>query len=306
MATITVYLDDSAEEKRRKRRRLVEVLIVIALIPIAGKVMKNARAATITSEQRRIDATTTRDKIEDAGERVTPALGGTPSIMVGPPSPPRLDVDPLALDFGRREVGSGSRAKIVTIRNAGGFPLELTLKPNERDFLISESCGRSLAAGESCAAAVVFVPSREGRRGEQLRIAGRGEQKIVTLSGSGFAARTQTVDPQPPPPPPDTPRCAANLQPLTEPAHIHFVGGGRRTIAISNPHACPIRIEAIEMVNAENANKKVRGYRLEGDASCKKILQPKDRCTFDVIASSSFFYTLYARVNVRASVVNTP
>ena len=296
MTAITVYIDDSAEERRRRRQRLLEIVIALALIPPAAKLFAPTTHATT-----RLRYITTKETVY-----VQNALFNSPEPL-GPPPPPRLTVGPSFLEFGAHEIGRSAPAQIVTIGNAGGYSLHVSLKSNSNDFLVTDTCRN----GAPCAAAVVFAPAVQGRREAQLLVTGFGETKIVKLSGLATATTSSSK------PTEKTPiattsgisitatPCAENLQAIIDPGAIHFNGTGRRTITITNPHPCPLRIEAIELVNANDPKRDARGYRLEGDAACKTLLRPYEHCSFDVIASA-IWYTLHARVNVKSTVANEP
>jgi hypothetical protein len=301
MAAITVYIDDSAEERRRRRRRLIEIVILLALIPAAAKMLEAENPPIVRTRVRTVTKTVYRDKIVHDS-------GASQDI----PLPPRVAVEPSLLHFAHCDVGSGTPAQLVKIRNAGGHSLDVALRSTSKDFVITDSCG----GGPPCAAAVVFTPSTEGPRNGQLLISGNGMTETVQLSGIATARRIGggPSDPQPQQhPQPSTisvslsgSQCPDILQPVIEPAAVHFTGSGRRTITIWNPHPCPLRVTEIELVNADDPKRPAHGYRLEeGYAACKTLLAPQQRCAFDVV-TSGIFYTLHARVNVRSVPAPTP
>jgi hypothetical protein len=297
VAAITVYIDDSAEERRRRRRRLFEIIILLALIPAVAKMLEAENPPIVRTRVVRV--TVYRDKI---------GSGESQDI----PPPPRVAVEPSLLHFAHCDVGSGTPAQLVKIRNAGGHSLDVALRSTGKDFVITDGCG----GGPPCTAAVVFAPSAEGRRSGQLLISGNGMTETVQLSGIA-TARTIGGGGRPDPHLPQHPQpsttsvslsgsqCPDTLQPVIEPASVHFTGSGRRTITIRNPHPCPLKITAIDLVNADDPKRLPHGYRLDGDAACKTVLAPQGHCAFKVV-TSGIFYTLHARVNIRSVPASTP
>jgi hypothetical protein len=290
MAEITVFIDDSAEQKRRRRQRWIEFAIVLLFLPILS--LFSERSST-----RQLTVGTQTSKTVDHIEKIIVERQGPPSPMfvpvpgptpvpgphTSPPQPPpplSFAVSPSALHFGARDLP----AQLVTITNASNVSLQST----SNDFLVTNNC----TGGAPCTAAVVFSPAKEGSREGELRVTSGSETKTVRLSGVTVVTQ---------PPPPHLPRCATNLQPAIDPPNIHFTGKGRRTIVLSNPHACPLRIDAIDLINTVRPSRAARGYKLEGDAACRKVLQPGERCSFDI--ATTWWFTLHANVHVKSSVV---
>jgi hypothetical protein len=289
MAEITVFIDDSAEQRRRKRQRWLELALVLVLLPILPVLSSRQPAAPAVRQlvvgPIRADTTNTTDTTDttdttstDTVSTTTADTTVTPVVVHERPQP--LAVTPAAIHFNAR----GLPAQIITIKNAE----RVALKPSGSDFLITDNCN----AGPPCVAAVVFAPVSEGRRDGELRVVGNHGVKIVRLSGF-----TPVTPPPPPPPPPCT-----GKQPAIDPPNVHFIGTGRRTITLSNPYACAIRIDAIQLMNADRPNRKASGYKLINDANCKRVLQPGERCSFDV-ATSPWHFTPRATIDVRSTVV---
>jgi hypothetical protein len=74
--------------------------------------------------------------------------------------------------------------------NIGAEPLTLTGVTTSGDFTLTTSCGATLAAGASCAAAVTFAPTAAGVRTSTVSIADNatGAPHTITLTGTGVAA----------------------------------------------------------------------------------------------------------------------
>lgn len=117
-----------------------------------------------------------------------------------PPPPAELEADPGSVDFGEIAVGAEGEARPVTVRNTGGSPatvesLALAGADAGAFALSDDRCsGRSLAAGASCTAGVVFRPRQEGVQRARLEVRASGlpqgeEAPRIALSGAGAAAR---------------------------------------------------------------------------------------------------------------------
>jgi hypothetical protein len=298
MATITLFIDDSAEDRRRKRQRWIEVAIVLVLLPVLAVLASRREGGTVpvVGTVDGTDGTNTTDKTDTTDTTTATTITDTVVTMtetsatetsVTPQKPPQpLAVTPAAMYFNAR----GLPAQLVTIKNAE----YVLLKSSGKDFLVTDNC----KDGAPCVAAVVFTPASEGRRDGELRVIGNGGTRTVRLSGF----TPVTPPPPPPPPPPPKPQCAAHMQPAIDPPQVHFIGSGRRTITLSNPHPCALRVDAINLMSADRPDRKASGYKLIGDVNCKRELQPGDRCSFDV-ATSPWHFTPRATIDLRSTVV---
>jgi hypothetical protein len=301
MSVVTVYIDDSAEERRRKRRRWIEIAILIAIfVSVQSLSRVIVRTKTITTAGRDTEATETIFVYRSLDTQDVPP-------------PPRLAVEPRVLDFGTRGAGSGSPAQLVSIRNAGGHSLRVSLRSSGGAFAVASNC----AGAVPCAAAVVFAPAVAGRHDGELLVSGGGQTRVVRLSGFATAVTprltakalswpdstvittngtntttTKTAG---------VSGCAPHIGVAIEPASIHFFGGGRRTVTLSNPHACPVSVDAITVVNADRPDRAAGGYQLTGVDGCKKILRPGESCSFVVGTAVWLRYTRHARVNVKSA-----
>jgi secreted trypsin-like serine protease len=98
-----------------------------------------------------------------------------------------IRVLPASIGFGDRLVGTQSASQRVTVTNEGGGiavmgPLNASL-----DFVVSTSCGQTLAPGASCFADVAMRPVGFGPRQGQLLVNSNsaGSPHAVDLLGSG-------------------------------------------------------------------------------------------------------------------------
>jgi hypothetical protein len=108
---------------------------------------------------------------------------------------PHVRFDPWNVDFGRVKHGTSSTMNVI-LRNPGGTPLIFSgagigiTGQNSADFVETNNCGKSLAAGAECSIAIKFTPTSRGtfcanltvvdndRRGggtQNIQLAGRGD-----------------------------------------------------------------------------------------------------------------------------------
>jgi hypothetical protein len=97
---------------------------------------------------------------------------------------PLIRLSPLTIGFGDRLLGSQSATQRVTIANVGNAPAVLSLPAiTTTDFLVTTTCGNTLAPATTCFADVLFRPVGFGPRVAQLLV--DGSQVPVNLSGTG-------------------------------------------------------------------------------------------------------------------------
>lgn len=123
---------------------------------------------------------------------VTNAPGGSRNIALtarAQPVPlPVLQVDPRAVGFGERLIGTTSSAQRVTITNVGGAEAHLSFSGPGFDFVTgANTCGATLAPQASCFADVAFRPLGAGPRVGALTVNGddAGSPHTVSLAGTG-------------------------------------------------------------------------------------------------------------------------
>jgi hypothetical protein len=98
---------------------------------------------------------------------------------------------PGALVFGSQPHGTSSVAQPVTVTNTGAVELpiqSITLAgTNPGQFLETNDCGTSVAAGTSCTIDVVFKPAVRRALAAVLNVNAGGEAgtQVVALSGTG-------------------------------------------------------------------------------------------------------------------------
>jgi hypothetical protein len=124
---------------------------------------------------------------------VSDAAGGSGEIGVHATGQaatgPLLRIQPTAIGFGDRVIGSQTSSQTITITNIGGVPATLSTAVSSIDFLISgNSCGPTLAPAASCAAQLAFRPLLGfGARSGLFIVTSNasGSPQTVTLGGTG-------------------------------------------------------------------------------------------------------------------------
>ncbi len=109
------------------------------------------------------------------------------TITVSTASGPIAQLSPSSLTFPSPAVGSTSAAQAVTLKNTGTAALNITSIATTGDFIQSNACGSSVAAGASCSISVSFQPTATGTRTGTLSLAddAPGSPQSVSLSGTG-------------------------------------------------------------------------------------------------------------------------
>jgi len=112
---------------------------------------------------------------------------------------PVIELSASSLTFGNRLVGAGAQVQSVTLRNKGGAPLAIGSFTMTGEFVQTNNCGTTVAAGESCRVDVGFLPTIPGSRFGKMTVtsnASNGTQ-VVDLGGTGcrftFFNRTQSL-----------------------------------------------------------------------------------------------------------------
>ena len=124
-----------------------------------------------------------------SGSPQTVSLSGT-----GASTAPAITVSPVSLAFGSLSVGTTSPAQTITLTNSGTAALSITSLAvsgsSASNFVESDNCGSSVAAGANCSINITFTPSASGPVTAALYIADNvsGSPQTVSLSGTGTAA----------------------------------------------------------------------------------------------------------------------
>ena len=90
------------------------------------------------------------------------------------------------VNFGGDAVGNPTVPQNVVLFNAGNGLLSIAgISLSGDDYVMSSSCGSTLASGASCMISVTFVPQVTGARSGLVTITDNAGTQRVTLSGVG-------------------------------------------------------------------------------------------------------------------------
>ncbi len=113
----------------------------------------------------------------------------TPQPAEGPP--PTASVSTSALNFGTQPIAIISSPQTVTLTNTGNSTLKTTrvevTGSSAGSFAQNNTCGKTLAAGETCRIAVLFTPGSVATQSAVLAIVDNSATSphTVSLSGKG-------------------------------------------------------------------------------------------------------------------------
>ncbi|QNI31991.1 choice-of-anchor D domain-containing protein [Alloacidobacterium dinghuense] len=127
----------------------------------------------------------------------SPTPGGGSSVAqtftispVIPPATPNAVLSATSIAFGNIAQGSASAAQSITLSNTGTAALAIGSIAAGGDFVETNTCGASLAAGAACQISVVFTPSTAEAITGALTITNNSANspQIIALSGTGVSA----------------------------------------------------------------------------------------------------------------------
>jgi Abnormal spindle-like microcephaly-assoc'd, ASPM-SPD-2-Hydin len=103
---------------------------------------------------------------------------------------PVVSLSPASLKWFKYTVGTKACCQTVTLTNRGTSTLDISGISATGDFgtkTVAQSCGSTVAAGESCIVKVSFTPTQTGTRAGALKFADNapGSPQSVSLSGTG-------------------------------------------------------------------------------------------------------------------------
>jgi len=154
------------------------------------------RTATPTASAT-VSGTATPTATPTSTATVTPTATATGATATATPSSTptpvevKLSIRPKSLRFGTLKVGTTSKPKSVTIKNAGkkkGLPVIIEMESASLSvFAVKSECVKTLAPGKSCKVSVTFTPASTTPQKGALTIFdnGIGAPQTVSLSGSG-------------------------------------------------------------------------------------------------------------------------
>jgi hypothetical protein len=90
------------------------------------------------------------------------------------------------LNFGGDSVGNPTAPQNVVLFNAGNGLLSIAgISLTGSDYLMSSSCGSTLASGASCNISVTFVPQATGPRSGVVTVTDSAGTQRISVSGVG-------------------------------------------------------------------------------------------------------------------------
>ena len=90
------------------------------------------------------------------------------------------------VNFGGDSVGNPTAPQNVVLFNAGNGLLSIAgISLTGSDYVMSSSCGGTLASGASCTITVTFLPQGTGARSGLVTITDNAGTQRITLSGVG-------------------------------------------------------------------------------------------------------------------------
>lgn len=119
------------------------------------------------------------------------AIGAPQSVSLTGSGTVSVSLSPTSLTFGPQTAGTQSAPQTISISNASTVALSLSSVwlsgPNGADFLMTDTCGSTLAAGATCSISISFLPTGLGTRVASLTLTdtGTGAPQTIPLVGTG-------------------------------------------------------------------------------------------------------------------------
>ena len=133
-------------------------------------------------------ATGTRTGVVTITDNASPATQ-TVSLTGTGVDAPVVSLSPASLTFPAQQVGTSSKAQLVTLKNTGSATLRITRITVSGDFSQTNPCGSSVAVGASCTLSVTFKPTAAGTRTGAVTITDNAtpSTQTISLTGTGTA-----------------------------------------------------------------------------------------------------------------------
>ncbi|WP_435626665.1 choice-of-anchor D domain-containing protein [Candidatus Ferrigenium straubiae] len=197
----------------------------------------------------------------------------TVSLLQGP-----VSLLPSSLTFGTQAVGTNSAAQAATLTNPGIAALSISgislVGANPGNFLQTNNCGTSLAAGATCAINVAFSPKSTGAKTAGLRVVDAAGTQQISLSGTGGVA-------------------VVGLTPASMTFANQTVGTSSlaQTATLANTGTAPMPITSISVVGANISN-------FSQTNNCGASLAVGASCAINVVFSPKAAGTMTAGLRV--------
>ena len=104
---------------------------------------------------------------------------------------PAVNLSPTSVTFGNQTVGTTSNSKAVTLTNTGSATLNLTSIAASNEFRQTNTCGSTVAAGNSCTINVSFAPANKNKRTGTITVVDNASPPTQTVSLSGTGTYVQ-------------------------------------------------------------------------------------------------------------------
>jgi hypothetical protein len=141
--------------------------------------------------------------------------GGTPNAT--------LSANPSSLTFASQAPNTTSAAQTVTVSNTGTASATSASVAVTGDYLQTNTCGSSIAAGASCTVSVSFRPTTSGTRTGSLTVTSSASNSPTTVALSGTGTGTTNTN-------------LAAGRPTSESSHNDVYGSGNVTDADQNSY----------------------------------------------------------------------
>jgi HYDIN/CFA65/VesB family protein/centrosomal CEP192-like protein len=177
------------------------------------------------------------------------ALAGTGTDL------PTVTLSTSNLAFGNQQVATTSVPQAVTITNTSSFTLNFTSIAASGDYTQTNTCGASVAGGQSCTISLAFEPSTAGSRPGTLTITddGTDSPQTVVLAGTGLGIPIASLAP-------------ASLSFGTQQQGI---SSGSQTVILSNPGSAALFINSVSTTGNFAITSNNCGTSLAPGGSCQ-------------------------------------
>jgi hypothetical protein len=210
-------------------------------------------------------------------------------FLFGPPT--TATVSPTSLTFGSQALGTKSAAKTVTLTNTGTSLLEILSisfsGTNSKDFIQTNTCGGSVAAGKACTISVSFQPTADGTRAATMNIADNtnNSPQKVTLSGTGTGA--------------GGPGATLSPKSLTFAAQQINTTGPVQTAKLTNTGTAVLNITSLTFTGTDPT-------QFGGTTTCTTTLAVGASCSISVQFKPTFGGTQTAAVSIADNASDSP
>ncbi len=137
-------------------------------------------------------AVTLGDFNKDGRLDVIPSLSTGASVLL---QVPVASLSTTSLSFGAHLVGSASKAKAVTLTNAGSVPLAIISVVASGDYSQTNTCGSPVMPAATCSISVTFKPKAKGTRTGTVTVTDNASPntQTITLTGTGTVVKLSST-----------------------------------------------------------------------------------------------------------------